>query len=771
MEDKERAVESLELASLMSNLAHEFAVERGLTSNYINSQGRREIREILLMQHEKANQLSEKFIQSFQSLKNQSINPLVINQLDKLRMLLEKRVEYRKKFLSLDGGNKVDEKEVSFDYYSNINTLSLNYLENIHIYLEDSQIIRRFNAYLSLLWLKEWSGRERGVLNDIYLRQSFSEDKGLKINEFLQFQRLSKDAFYRSASTKEIEFFEKYYDSHANEAVNRMRDEFHKNKDLRNIFKNILDEMFDSLQEINGVIHVQEQIRSNLFSYLNERQMQILMIKIDQVMSRDELVLSEVQSTKKLSDLMASLSLLDSIEPREWYNQATKRIVAIKKTSDHMFDIMISDVKSQAQWQFILTLMLISLSLLIILVSWLLPKTLLNHLMNDLEDLPENLSKGSNNNKWKTENSGVENEELSKTTLLDDAQSLKVYLDDIVERIKIGDFSKKETSSINHFLVKDSLEYIVQSLEDSYLTVENILDYLLKGDVSEKISEFKKPSKNDHVNRAMHKFDASIRDLIDVICSVSEGGQSVVSTDQAKGILGKAFKALDHLNKRTAPILQGLQQLETNKTLDGFDLDNGYRLTKNTIEVSDQYQFPLLEIMSEYVNCVEQGRLHVFSVDDMEQEQKVFVNKLNQSLMTLNTFCDDIRTSLLNIDSGKFSTTSNTQLVGCKEGFYGGVYSQLESVNIRFRGFFHSLNNALTEANNGVLNHPTRINAEGNVDTLSHHLNAFLHETCLVIQDISRQLNHINTGNLEHRIQNRYSGAFSHVVDQIKYNV
>lgn len=161
---------------VLDQVAHNFAVERGLTAGYLGSQGTSG-KDKLLAQREKANAA------------RRQLNEMLDRGAPYWSSQLKSDLEGLAKFLSGVGDvrAKVDQLSNSsgaFGFYSSVNQQALDAIERLVFLTEDVNVLHQMNSLLNLLWLKERSGQERGKLNGVFSRGQYNDQQVSDIRAF-----------------------------------------------------------------------------------------------------------------------------------------------------------------------------------------------------------------------------------------------------------------------------------------------------------------------------------------------------------------------------------------------------------------------------------------------------------------------------------------------------------------------------------------------------------------------------------------------------------
>ncbi len=155
----ELSQETVELFNLYDNVAHQFAVERGLTAGVIAAKSQSKQSDKLQKQRHAA----DAAYNSLLAFKPESLDPAVVTTLlSEVKAELDQRQNIRSQ---VDSRNLVDSP---FAYYSNVNRLSLDNLAIVMSLVSNRELKQELQGLLSLLVVKEQAGMARGALNGVF---------------------------------------------------------------------------------------------------------------------------------------------------------------------------------------------------------------------------------------------------------------------------------------------------------------------------------------------------------------------------------------------------------------------------------------------------------------------------------------------------------------------------------------------------------------------------------------------------------------------------
>ncbi len=176
----ELSQETVELFNLYDNVAHQFAVERGLTAGVIAAKSQSKQSDKLQKQRHAA----DAAYNSLLAFKPESLDPAVVTTLlSEVKAELDQRQNIRSQ---VDSRNLVDSP---FAYYSNVNRLSLDNLAIVMSLVSNRELKQELQGLLSLLVVKEQAGMARGALNGVFAGKSSTLDRYAQISTYIKAER------------------------------------------------------------------------------------------------------------------------------------------------------------------------------------------------------------------------------------------------------------------------------------------------------------------------------------------------------------------------------------------------------------------------------------------------------------------------------------------------------------------------------------------------------------------------------------------------------
>jgi diguanylate cyclase (GGDEF)-like protein len=165
------------LALKLDNIAHEHAVERGLTAGFLGSKGIQGSEKVILQR-----KIADKSVNDLQIFINTNQDDLknINANLDKLIDLLEQKNDVRDKV------DRLSTDQNAFTYYSSINKQVIDIIDLLTTLVKDITLRSELNNMVTMQWLEERSGQSRGYLNGVYSSGSATVEDYAKIYAYIK---------------------------------------------------------------------------------------------------------------------------------------------------------------------------------------------------------------------------------------------------------------------------------------------------------------------------------------------------------------------------------------------------------------------------------------------------------------------------------------------------------------------------------------------------------------------------------------------------------
>jgi len=365
LENIQRTERFMSISLQLASIVHELQLERGLSAGYLGSQQtlfKTDLMQQRLASDAKIKAFTEKLdqINALPSEQNQaSLFFSITHQLEDLANIR----------LAID----TNQADLFFTYYSKVNAIILTKIQSLLSVSADNIVNRHSTAYLSLLWLQEYMGQERGALNGVFTSQHMTASTLQDISAYARNQEASLRIFNIIGSTEQQNLLAKSLAQPINQVVVTMRHAA--------IDQAIRLDLLNQIQQLigyTGLIHDFKNyvIRGDIFYFnrflANFAQLQALLQKyrdlsgtsnrifnhltiIEQTfhqyeqklaliskMKREGKSVSDIDNTVKIDDIPATnafkqLRINISINTdQDWWASTTHRIAQVQQVSAYV---------------------------------------------------------------------------------------------------------------------------------------------------------------------------------------------------------------------------------------------------------------------------------------------------------------------------------------------------------------------------------------------------------------------------------------------------
>lgn len=706
-------------SAVLSDVAHNFAVERGLSAGFLGSKGTKGADKVRA-QRVKADAAAEAFMNNVGKIRSYTLNSQSKALLAELVELLEQRNALRKKVDALDPSSGF------FGFYSKINSHSLRLVEQLSVYLDDKQVASTYKSLSQLMWLKERAGQARGALNGVFSSGDYSTARGIQIQQYIQQQEYLVSEFLQYASAEQKAFFEQSVEGASNKAVQGMRQQFSDNFALR--------------QEIDRVLN---KLASGEVSQLQQDiQPALALLPADRAaITRQHL--SGYQNNRAplqalLNDLK-SLRALPAISAETWFAQATDRIVNINKTVMQLSSEISSQTLFNIGFVIAINALLICIGYFAMRFSRRIGQFIAVSITDNLERIQELLASVRNSYQFDTRVDISGNDEIAQTardfgelmqtmdTAFSDISGLGEALadgrlkDTKVQHEYKGDIKKLAVNLENS---ADKLRYVFSAIDKSMVAAsEGNFNVPVEGEMQ---GDFLKLKNN--INTMLQDSNKSLVKIAQNVESLARGELKEASVAEFKG----DFAQLVNSNNQTVQKLKAVIESDIQSLIKSArEGDLAAR-----IELDDKY------------GCFKELSA---GIND--------IVKVNQG------FIDDVSQTISGLASGDLSRTM--------QGSYLGDYATVQKdINDTIHNLSdvieRELDNVIGASVDGDLSQRVDLNGkQGFILTLGDKINRLLNLNQSVFNDIGDALNGLSKGELNCQIQADYKGQF----DDIKHKV
>ena len=190
--DEQMTEDIVKLSALFDAVAHNHAVERGLTAGFLGSGGlvgKTGVDE----QRKKADAASTALLDFDVTSLNMFTSGEFSLLIQPIKEQLSERASVRQRVDNVAANNG------AFDYYSELNRRSLVAIERLLLKVSDPDSAKLMNARLQLLWMKERAGQYRGALNGVFSAGQTTETRRQAIQFYVRDESIRNELFLLEA--------------------------------------------------------------------------------------------------------------------------------------------------------------------------------------------------------------------------------------------------------------------------------------------------------------------------------------------------------------------------------------------------------------------------------------------------------------------------------------------------------------------------------------------------------------------------------------------
>lgn len=173
--------EAITFFNLLDQVAHNFAVERGLTAGFVASNGEKG-KSALNNQRNLADAAHAQMV----NFTPEYLDPALVNQL-----MSDIQSQLRNKSAMRSQVDNLSLSQSPFEYYSTLNKLSLDSMAIVLTQVNSQQLTQSMQGLLSLLQMKEEAGKARGSLNGAFAGKQSSLDKYANITAYIASEKFA----------------------------------------------------------------------------------------------------------------------------------------------------------------------------------------------------------------------------------------------------------------------------------------------------------------------------------------------------------------------------------------------------------------------------------------------------------------------------------------------------------------------------------------------------------------------------------------------------
>lgn len=811
--------EVVRVSGLLTNVAHNFAVERGLSAGFIGSKGTKGGDKVAA-QREKADAAASALLASKQDLELLAINPRSTELINELTGMLDQRLEIRKGIDELRPNNPF------FSFYSDINRLSLLLVEQQATRIPNPALSADFNALIQLLWLKERAGQSRGALNGVFSAGDYNDARARAVTQYVNQQNDRIGRFQQYASPQLVSRFSNTVISDPSSTqVANLRKIFLDNVKLRQLGDRLALDV--SLGAVNSQIKKQLVALSDEISGLTTSgDAPELVASIESI--RTDVAMPAGLKNQVLMQLN-ELTKLPAVDASEWFGFATTRIVNTNKVVTSISQGVTEKadaalIQAQSSYYTALIISVIALAGAIALgtyIAFLLTRNL-NKIQSTLSDVRETFDFSKRVDlRAKDEigrtgqdldqmlrtlqatfgdisnmSSALSQGRLSEATLTKnyhgDLKVLTADLNHAVEQLqtsvseigdsmeagRAGDFSRLVTADLagDFEQLKTNINGTLETTQTALLSTLNTLDNLAEGKLVE-VDAAQYPGLFGELisrgNQTIETLRLVIEQDIQTLISDAQQGQLSARidltgkqgcfTELSQGI-NAIMEVNEHVLSELDSVFDHLSRGDLNRPVEGAFEGGFAQIKANANHTIDRLRSVIeSEIESVVINSSEGDLSKRIATDDKEGFFLNLSEKINSLLQINEEFLLDVEHVVSGWSKGELATQMQGEYEGSFDSMKQSMNRSVDQLSNVIDVEVQSVINALRQ---GDLSQRIEIaDKQGGYAELGNGINEIVEIVERVILDVSSVLDGLVNGDLNVRIDSDYTGSFAILED------
>ncbi len=246
--------ETMQVATIISELLHQTQKERGATAGFLGSHGKKFSKFLI-----KQRALTSENISKFKSVLNSKLNSQNRAEITKVLKFLNKLPTIRKESDTFTLSAKT-----ALAYYTSVNTQLLHIISTLIPQLKTAKETRELSSFYYFLMAKEYAGVERAVLTNSFARNKFLPGMKEKSVALITKQQAFTESFLALATSNVKNYYMKTMQNPVVKQVDKMRDIALK-ADTVGGFGISAQHWFDEItQKINLLKKVDDHLSKNL---------------------------------------------------------------------------------------------------------------------------------------------------------------------------------------------------------------------------------------------------------------------------------------------------------------------------------------------------------------------------------------------------------------------------------------------------------------------------------------------------------------------------
>lgn len=416
------SLDFLNIALSLADLVYELQKERGMSAGYVGSSTKL-FKLDLYEQRKLTNIAKQNFHHLLQTSNFKPEHWGLSNEFKQLDIMLDRLPAVRSAVNSLKSIDIVK-------FYSDINSQSISIIQVFHVLTNNIELAKQGNAYSALLWIQERSGRERAILNSVFIQGKLNANVFRQISADIEGQEILFNNYYNVVSQGYHLLLKNKMSSPIILEVDKLRDAA-----INKMIRNELLSQILILTGYNGLIHdfknyvirgeqvYFDRFNSNLkkvkdiikqystlpgMTKLDLKSLDIIDSTLDSYYFMAQKIaafiaagvsVAEIDSQVKVNDKPAQKAIeylqsgLSKQDARIWWQAATNRIDLIKEVSDKLRNDILSRTRERVESSEVELNQYIFLVLCTFLITLILGWFLIKRLVGELGNISKSLKK------------------------------------------------------------------------------------------------------------------------------------------------------------------------------------------------------------------------------------------------------------------------------------------------------------------------------------------------------------------------------------------
>ena len=597
------------LSQHLDHLAHNMAVERGLSAGFLGSKGKN-LGDKVAAQREVVDQAVtslQQFLSGFTT--NDSV---IIESLDQLLQQVEQRGDIRTAIDALDPNNG------GFGYYSNNNTQALEMIDRISGMVTEGSLARHLRALSSSLWVKERIGQERGMFNGVFASGKYNNEKMLTVRGFIADQSIYLNTLESNVNTNQKAVWEEKQSSFDQEQYQQMRDViFSKGEkvslitELQSVigygglihnFKNYVlkkqprfrrkvlqnhreaTEILQRFAALPGTTQAEMDRISDLNFVLSQYKRTLEMAKKQKVKGEELERLIDIVDRPALMAIQALATQIEGVSASDWFALATQRIGIFKAVADQISSDISQHTSNLVDSTRRALLMNITFTALVLILVTILGLKVSHRLISGIRKVGQSMNTIASDGHFEHQVDVTGKDELGEmaSAINNHLQRLKQSLDDVGTVMKTasqGDYGARITADLPGDLgtLKENINSSMDATQNALGAVNEVMDGVAQGAFHHRVDTSALGGElalfGNNVNSAVESLERTSDGLSSVMKAIVDGDFTYRMDPRVEGEIrtnvDKAMVSMETAIGEISQVMERVAEGDLRSTIEG----------------------------------------------------------------------------------------------------------------------------------------------------------------------------------------------------------